>query len=250
MGQQRRRSAWTRPSQIGCPPSAAAVAEKLRSVAAGATHTLALTANGEVLAWGSNNRGQLGKDEPGYASSPSKVKLPERVKAVAAGMHFSIALGESAATSTRGAGTAAVSLASDDTEDRRRAMRVPGLPDALSIAAGETHAVALTSVGLFGWGSNATGQIGVRAQQLRPAPFLSLSRSDHGNRMNTMPITPAEIFCGSAGPSPPASRCRRRFTVAATAPDLQSTLPSETFVEPRALASVDGGLDVTLTSRT
>jgi alpha-tubulin suppressor-like RCC1 family protein len=45
-----------------------------------------------------------------------------------------------------------------------------------SIAAGETHAAALTAGALIGWGSNATGQIGTAERmQLRPTPFFSLA---------------------------------------------------------------------------
>ena len=57
-----------------------------------------------------------------------------------------------------------------------RADAVPGLERVRSIAAGETHAAALTAGALIGWGSNATGQIGAAERlQLAPTPFFALA---------------------------------------------------------------------------
>jgi alpha-tubulin suppressor-like RCC1 family protein len=144
------------------------------SVAAGATHTLALTTKGEVLAWGSNHHGQLAQEQRAYSALPLSVQLPERIQVVVAGMHFSLALGESGkvyAWGWNGQGQ----LGLNDTEDRYHANRVPGLQQVRSIAAGETHAVALTPGRLFGWGNNAGGQIGeVSRQPLHPVPFFPL----------------------------------------------------------------------------
>jgi alpha-tubulin suppressor-like RCC1 family protein len=89
-------------------------------------------------------------------------------------MHFSIALGESGhvyAWGWNGQGQ----LGLDDTGDRARATCVPGLDQVRSIAAGQTHAVALTAGGLVGWGDNSGGQIGALGRhQLRPAVFFAL----------------------------------------------------------------------------
>jgi alpha-tubulin suppressor-like RCC1 family protein len=89
-------------------------------------------------------------------------------------MHYSLALGDSGqvyAWGWNGQGQ----LALNDTEDRHIAVRVPGLEHVRSIAAGETHAVALTEGELLGWGNNAFGQIGAGdRRQLHPAPFLTL----------------------------------------------------------------------------
>ena len=169
-------------------PQPLALDEHIQSVAAGATHTLAMTANGDVLAWGSNHRGQLGRRISGYATVPSKVDLPERVQAIAGGMHYSLALGESGNVYAWG-WNARGQLGLDDTEDRHALVRVPGLPDVRQIAAGETHAVALTSLGLFGWGNNAGGQIGALSRrQLRPAHFLLVSRPRYDRSHGQFPI--------------------------------------------------------------
>ena len=66
-------------------------------------------------------------------------------------------------------------LGLNDSADRRVATRVPGLARVRSIAAGETHAAALTAGALIGWGSNAIGQLGTaERKQLSPTPFFAL----------------------------------------------------------------------------
>ena len=87
-------------------------------------------------------------------------------------MHFSLALAESGqvyAWGWNGQGQ----LGLGDTEDRRRRCAWPPR-DAYAIAAGETHAAALTSDGVYGWGNNASGQLGTAAvRELRPRSMLN-----------------------------------------------------------------------------
>ena len=153
-------------------PVLLSLAEKIDCIAAGATHALALAEEGAVYAWGSNHRGQLGRRHPAYSPAPVQVPLPERVRRVVAGMHFSLALGESGrayAWGWNGQGQ----LGLGDTEDRFIATPVTRLGKAHAIAAGETHAAALTSDGVYGWGSNASGQLGAAdSRQLRPLSML------------------------------------------------------------------------------
>jgi alpha-tubulin suppressor-like RCC1 family protein len=146
---------------------------KVRAVAAGATHSMAITADGTVWAWGSNHHGQLGRKIPAYSPVPLRVDVPERVRNVAAGLHFSLALGDSGqvyAWGWNGQGQ----LGLDDTADRLVPTPLPNLTAARLIAAGETHAAALTADGCYGWGNNAAGQIGAGARrQLRPLSIWS-----------------------------------------------------------------------------
>jgi len=87
-------------------------------------------------------------------------------------MHFSLALGRTGKVYAWGWNSQG-QLGLNDTEDRYSAVPVLGLEHVRSIAAGETHAVALTPVGLFGWGSNAGGQIGAAGEQpLQPTLFF------------------------------------------------------------------------------
>ncbi len=60
---------------------------KVTTVAAGALHSLALTATGAVLAWGYNTDGELGDGSTRSSAVPVRVRIPEgrRVTSVAAG---------------------------------------------------------------------------------------------------------------------------------------------------------------------
>ena len=151
-------------ASLEAPARAAPAQLRFDSVAAGATHSLGVSVHGKVYAWGSNQHGQLGEgpDALPFALAPRAVRLPERARAVAAGMHFSLALGVSGtvyAWGWNGHGQ----LGLGDTDDRHAALAVPGLARVQAIAAGEIHAAALTPEGLFGWGSNANGQLGAQS---------------------------------------------------------------------------------------
>ncbi|MEO6565615.1 MAG: hypothetical protein ABIO63_06230 [Casimicrobiaceae bacterium] len=156
-------------------PAPLQLRDEIHAIAAGATHSMAVTAKGTVLTWGSNHRGQLGRPELPYATVPTPVTLPERIHAVAAGMHFSLALADSGNVYAWGWNTHG-QLGLNDSADRRVPTRVRGLEPVRAIAAGETHAAALTAKALFGWGSNATGQIGTaEPKQHRAIPFFALA---------------------------------------------------------------------------
>jgi uncharacterized protein YwqG len=98
------------------------------AVAAGYAFSLALTADGDVDAWGENDHGQLGHDTTRFEAMPR---------------------------------------------------RVEGLKPAISaIAAGGTHALALTAdATVFSWGSGSWGQLGSGERHDRPTPRLVLGIS-------------------------------------------------------------------------
>ena len=68
--------------------------EKLRSVAAGRTHSLALTSEGRVLSWGNNAYGQCGRavieDEDYFVNQVVHELEVEHIKAVVAGQDHSL----------------------------------------------------------------------------------------------------------------------------------------------------------------
>ena len=100
--------------------------------------------------------------------------MPERVTAVAAGTHFSLALSISGSVYAWGwNGFGQLGLA--DVKPRSLPTQIPELAGVQAIAAGEMHALALTKNRLYGWGSNDSGQIGQAAQvQVTPYPFWLL----------------------------------------------------------------------------
>ncbi|WP_426748872.1 MopE-related protein [Myxococcus faecalis] len=134
-----------------------------RTVAAGAYHSLFLQKNGEVFAWGQNSVGQLGTGNTSTTpvASPTKpVGLPS-IKAIVAGQTHSLALdmdgtvwawgkndfGQVGLGSTGGLVTVPT--------------RVSGLSGIQAISANGNFSLALGQDGrVWGWGQNASGQVG------------------------------------------------------------------------------------------
>jgi alpha-tubulin suppressor-like RCC1 family protein len=123
--------------QLNVPPGTTNVV----AVAAGAAHTLALRADGAVLAWGSNSAGQC--NVPSTASN---------VLAIAAGAYHSLALRAKGTVLAWGSNTF-------------RQSNVPlDLTGVAGIAAGTRHSVALRADGtVTAWGDNSFGQTNLPA---------------------------------------------------------------------------------------
>jgi alpha-tubulin suppressor-like RCC1 family protein len=133
----------------------------IRSVAAGAGHSLALASGtGAVSGWGLNNVGQLGDGTTTDRPSPVTVPGLDPVDAIAAGAYLSIAT----FTSRRPAawGWNALGQLGDGTNlDRHQpvAVAMPGI--AKAVAAGYYHSVVVTTDDVVeGWGWDDYGQLG------------------------------------------------------------------------------------------
>lgn len=148
---------------------------QIKSLAAGSTHALALTDDGKVFGWGSNHFNQSGNAKLSFITRPKQLRFSERISAVAAGMHYSLALtssGKVYAWGWNGMGQ----LGLGDLESRSAPVPIPDLSGVRSISAGEMHSVAIGRSHLFGWGSNASNQIGkADPKQVTPIPFLEIS---------------------------------------------------------------------------
>lgn len=132
---------------------------KLQSVAAGASHNLALDEHGRVWAWGSNQYGQLGTRAQRYSASPLLVELNEPVQSLAAGMFFSLALGQSGQVYSWG-WNAKGQLGRSNARYDAQPLAIPELAGITQIAAGQAHALAATTHALFAWGDNESNQLG------------------------------------------------------------------------------------------
>jgi hypothetical protein len=139
------------------------------AVSAGARHSLALTADGTVWAWGRNNEGQNGGSGPNPAL-PSPVIGLSNVIAIDAGGNHNLALkadgtvwawgcsgngqlgnGVSGGVCTGGAGQPPV----------QSGVGVPGFNNIIAISAGVAHSIALKSDGtVWVFGSNVNGEVG------------------------------------------------------------------------------------------
>ena len=135
------------------------------AMAAGQSHSLAVTTAGSVFATGYNADGQLGTGNRTATVSPVATALPAGVRATAAaaGYKQSMALSAAGAVYTWGSnlqgqagiGSAAASIVSP-TE-----VPLPAGTTVSAIAAGTDHDLAVTSTGaVYAWGLNSTGQLG------------------------------------------------------------------------------------------
>lgn len=130
------------------------------AVAAGFNHGLALLDNGDVLAWGGNDLGQLGLGDTVARATPTKVVLPRPAVAVAAGRAFSVAALDDGRVFTWGSNTIG-QLGDGAREASVSPVQATGLTGIVAVAAGTAHALALGSDGrVWAWGANASGQVG------------------------------------------------------------------------------------------
>ncbi|MYQ98582.1 Ig-like domain repeat protein [Streptomyces sp. SID6139] len=150
----------TTPLQVHLPAGTTVTA-----IAAGDDYVLALTSNGQVLAWGYNEWGQLGNGVTGGESDvPVAVHLPAgtTVTAISSGAGHALALtstGEVLAWGDNDFGQ----LGDGTTVNRNVPVpvHVPAGTTVTSIAGADDHSLALTSTGeVLAWGYNGRGQLG------------------------------------------------------------------------------------------
>ena len=134
------------------------------AVAAGQSHSLAVTSIGAVYAWGFDHQGQLGNDSTVNTTTPVLTDLPPgvTVTAVAAGWNQSLALTSTGAVYAWGLNR--YGELGDGTTKSEKVPVLVHLPAGVklkAIAAGQYHCLAVTRSGLvYAWGSNAFGQLG------------------------------------------------------------------------------------------
>lgn len=147
--------------------------EKVKAMAGGLNHVLALTGDGKVFAWGNQNNGQLGPLGLGVSDCsravPIQVPIPgdRAVKAIAAGASHSLALTVDNKVyawglnehDELGRGVTVPELLRDKNPEE-----VKGLPTGVvikDVAAGFNFSMALTEEGhVYAWGENGRGQLG------------------------------------------------------------------------------------------
>lgn len=132
---------FTQPLAWSCsytPTQVMGITGSVAAIGAGFTHTLAVTSDGQVWAWGRNDTGQLGSINP---TCPGTI-----MAAVPEDVGF-----------TAGWGTP--STAYSCSTDAVQVSAIPGT--VIAVAAGTRHSVALMSDGtVWTWGGNHWGQLG------------------------------------------------------------------------------------------
>jgi alpha-tubulin suppressor-like RCC1 family protein len=132
------------------------------SVSSGDHFSCGLTDKGDVYCWGANERSQLGTSDRTRNLIPNKVYEVSNVVEIAAGSDFACARISDGGIACWGRGDLGqTGDGFDEPKDRIFATRVPSISTAIGIAAGQTHACALTKdKSVYCWGSNDFWQLG------------------------------------------------------------------------------------------
>ncbi len=126
------------------------------SISSGSVHVLVLLKNGSMIAWGLNDKGQLGNghlsDPWTYENIPAFLSIDD-VKMISAGREGSLALKSDGTVWTWGL--------EENRSVNPSPRKVPGLTDVIAISAGDTHYMALKSDGtVWVFGGVGRGQAG------------------------------------------------------------------------------------------
>jgi len=147
-------------------------------VAGGQFHSIALRADGTVLAWGAGYSGQLG-DGKNVNNRPTAQLVPglTGVTAIAAGGAHSLAITSSGAVFGWGDNYAG-QLGDGTTTQRFTPVRIAGLGAAVSASGGADFSTVLLRDGtVWSFGNNSRGQLGdgTKTTRTRPAQVLGLT---------------------------------------------------------------------------
>jgi hypothetical protein len=161
-------------NDLGPTPTQVSGLTNIVDVAAGNAHSLALTRDGRVWAWGINSDGQLGDGTTVNRWTPVEVIGLQGVSAIAAGNHMSLAVQRDG-----GAGGLVWAwgqnrygqLGDGSTRSRSIPIRVLGVTTAVHVAANSATSYAVLADGTMrAWGRNQFGQLadGNSADSLAP----------------------------------------------------------------------------------
>ncbi|KAF2429961.1 RCC1/BLIP-II [Tothia fuscella] len=157
--------------------------KKIASVACGSYHSFATDTKGQVYTWGLNNFGQTGIDR-GVGENGALIELPTIIQG---GNHHSIACCKDGIVLSWGRcddaqmGVDLAMVTSDLLTDDRGRPRILLLPtvvpgkffDAVSVAAGIDHSVAITAAGkVWSWGFSSNYRTGLRTDDSVKVPTL------------------------------------------------------------------------------
>ena len=140
-------------------------------VSAGGQHSLAITENGQLWAWGLNSNGQLGDGTVTTRHTPTRIGNATHWASVSAGDSHSLAVtatGQVWAWGSNANGRTGLGISSGST---LTPTQIGIATNWASISAGGSHSLATTTNGeLWAWGNNGSGRLGDGTTTARHAP--------------------------------------------------------------------------------
>uniref|UniRef100_A0AAR2LBV3 BTB domain-containing protein n=1 Tax=Pygocentrus nattereri TaxID=42514 RepID=A0AAR2LBV3_PYGNA len=151
--------------------------KRVTEVACGSHHTIALTTEGEVYAWGYNNSGQVGSGSTANQPTPRRVSSCLQNKVVvniACGQLCSMAVLDNGETYGWGYNCNG-QLGLGNNGNQQTPCRIAALQgvNIVQVACGYAHTLALTDEGfVYAWGANSYGQLGTGNKSNQALPTL------------------------------------------------------------------------------
>ena len=133
----------------------------IRTISCGGSHTFVLTMEDECYGWGSNRYGQLGSGDHSRILSPRKLPWISGCLDISCGDNHSIFLFKSGRLWSCGSNNfGQLGIANDMDQNTIHVVYLYTI-NIISISCGKFHSLAVTKDGLFVWGYNAHGQLGL-----------------------------------------------------------------------------------------
>uniref|UniRef100_A0A671MHB0 RCC1 and BTB domain-containing protein 2-like n=1 Tax=Sinocyclocheilus anshuiensis TaxID=1608454 RepID=A0A671MHB0_9TELE len=155
--------------------STSLIGKRVTEVACGSHHTIALTTEGEVYAWGYNNSGQVGSGSTANQPTPRRVSSCLQNKVVvniACGQLCSMAVLDNGETYGWGYNCNG-QLGLGNNGNQQTPCRIAALQGINIVACGYAHTLALTDEGfIYSWGANSYGQLGTGNKSNQAVPTL------------------------------------------------------------------------------